>query len=96
MAVSQRDDFGGSFRITATVDPANITAVASVDTAVTHADIKSTDRVTAIAPATLEAGVAVQCCHTVIDGGFTLRLTNASAGAINPASATWEFVVHRR
>jgi hypothetical protein len=32
----------------------------------------------------------------VADGGFSLRTTNASAGAINPASASWTFLVLRR
>ena len=71
-------------------------AVASVDTAVTDTAIKGGDRVIAIPPATLEAGIAVQGCHTVADGGFSLRTTNASAGAINPASASWTFVLPRR
>lgn len=97
MAVLQRSDFGGDFIITGvTIDLANHTAVASVDTVLTVAGIKSTDIVVARAPATLEAGIAVVCCHTVIDGGFTLRTTNASAGAINPASASWDFLVFRR
>ena len=30
------------------------------------------------------------------DGSFKVRTTNASAGAINPASATWTFLVLRR
>ena len=50
----------------------------------------------AVPPSTLEAGIGVQGCHTVIDGAFKLRTTNASAGAINPASASWTFLVLRR
>ena len=53
------------------------------------------DTVLAVPPSTLEAGIAVQGCHTVIDGAFKLRTTNASAGAVNPASASWTFVVLR-
>ena len=94
-------EFGGTvytscFSFTATVDPANHTAVASVDTDVTAALVKSGDVVVAVPPATLEAGIAVQGCHTVANGTFKLRTTNASAGAINPASASWTFVVLRR
>ncbi|MCC7372176.1 MAG: hypothetical protein IT306_27425 [Chloroflexi bacterium] len=94
-------EFGGTvytsgFSFTATVDPANHTAVASVDTDVTSTLVKSGDVVLATPPATLEAGIAVQGCHTVANGSFKLRTTNASAGAINPASATWTFVVLRR
>ena len=94
-------EFGGTvytseFSFTATVDPANHTAVASVDTDVTSTLVKSGDMVIAVPPATLEAGIVVQGCHTVTTGAFKLRTTNASAGAINPASATWTFVVLRR
>ncbi len=94
-------EFGGtvytsSFTFAATLDLANHTAVASVDTDVTAALVKSGDVVLATPPATLEAGIAVQGCHTVADGGFKLRTTNASAGAVNPASASWTFVVLRR
>jgi hypothetical protein len=34
--------------------------------------------------------------HTVVDGSFKLRTTNASAGTIDPAAATWTFMVFRR
>jgi len=94
-AVEQRSDFGGEFYTTATVDPASIGAVASGDTVVTVAGILSTDKVIAIPPATMLAGLAVQGVHTIIAGGFTLRLTNASAGALDQASATWGFIVFR-
>ncbi|MGE3269550.1 MAG: hypothetical protein AB7P40_12445 [Chloroflexota bacterium] len=94
-------EFGGTvytsaFAFAATVDPANHTAVASVDTDVASALVKSGDLIVAMPPATLEAGIAVQGCHTVANGTFKLRTTNASAGAINPASGTWTFVVLRR
>ena len=94
-------EFGGTayssvFKLSTTVDPANHTAVASVDTTVTSTLVKSGDTVLAVPPATLEAGIGVQGCHTVADGSFKLRTTNASAGAIDPASATWTFLVLRR
>jgi len=85
------------FKITvAGVNPASHGAVASVNTPVVAADVKVGDTVVAIPPATLEAGIAVQACHTVVDGGFQLRTTNGSAGAVDPASAAWDFLVYRR
>jgi hypothetical protein len=86
------------FSFTATVDPGNHTAVASVDTTVTvptDVTLQSTDKIVAIPPVTLEAGIAVQTCVYVSATTFTLRTTNASAGAINPASASWTFIVFR-
>ena len=84
------------FAFSATLDLANHTAVASVDTDVTSTLVKSGDVVIAVPPAALEAGIGVQGTHTVANGSFKLRTTNASAGAINPASAGWTFVVLRR
>lgn len=79
--------------VTATVDLANHTAVASVDTAVTVAGAQTSHQVIAVPPVTLEAGIAVQAAVVSADGTVTLRTTNASAGAINPASATWTFIL---
>lgn len=84
------------FTFTATVDPGNHTAVTAVDTTVTNALVKAGDVVIPVPPATLTAGIAVQGCHTVVDGSFKLRTTNASAGAIDPASMVWTFTVLRR
>jgi hypothetical protein len=94
-------EFGGTvytsqFSFSTTLDLANHTAVASVDTDVTSALVKSGDVVVALPPAALEAGIVAQGCHTVTNGSFKLRTTNASAGAINPASASWTFLVLRR
>jgi hypothetical protein len=86
------------FTFTATVDLANHGAVASVDTVVTVATdvtLQSTDKIVAIPPITLEAGIAVQSCVYTSATTLTMRTTNASAGAINPASASWTFLVLR-
>ena len=77
-------------------NPIAPTTVASVDTDVTSTLVKSGDVVIAVPPAALEAGIAVQGTHTVANGSFKVRTTNASAGAINPASASWTFLVLRR
>ena len=84
------------FAFSATLDLADHTAVASVDTTVASALVKSGDVVIAVPPAALEAGISIQGTHTVASGSFKLRTTNASAGAINPASASWTFLVLRR
>ena len=88
--------YTSTFSFAATVDPASHAAGASVDTTVTSALVKAGDQVVAIPPATFTAGVALVGCHTVADGSFKVRTTNASAGIIDPASGTWTFVVLRR
>lgn len=97
-------EFGGGvldrgFSFTATVDPGNHTAVTAVDTTVTvpsDVQLQSTDKIIAVPPDTLEAGIAVQTCAYVSATTFKLRTTNPTAGAINPASAAWTFLVLRR
>lgn len=96
MAVLQRSDFGGVFLLSGTVDIASGGTDSATDTTVTHADIKATDIIIAVPPATFNAGLVAQTVHTVVAGGFTLRTTNASAGTVDPASATWQFIVFRR
>jgi hypothetical protein len=84
------------FSFTTTVDPASHTTGVSIDTTVASALIKAGDQVIPIPPAAFTAGIAVVGCHTIVDGSFKVRTTNASAGSIDPASATWTFVVLRR
>lgn len=97
MAVEKKKDFHGGFLISvAGVNPGNHLATTAVDTTVTAPEVRAGDLVVAIPPATLEASIAVQGCHTVADGSFKVRTTNASAGAVDPAAATWEFLVFRR
>lgn len=80
-------------RANATVDPASISAASAANTAVTVTGIAAGDVVTPIPPATLEA-IAVQSAISSTNT-VTLRLVNDSAGAIDPASATWTFYAHR-
>lgn len=77
------------------VDPANATAVTAVDTDVTVPGVKVGDLVIAIPPATLEAGLAPQTATVTAANTVRVRITNASAGAINGASLTWTFLVFR-
>jgi hypothetical protein len=97
-AASGYEQLRPAWAFTATVNPANHTAVASVNTDVTvpaGSELLSTDRIVAIPPATLEAGICVQGCVYKDASTLTLRTTNPSAGAIDPASATWTFMVFR-
>jgi hypothetical protein len=92
----------------AAVDLANHTAVASVDTDIDvecndgedQAPLKSTDYIVMVEGfGALEAGVTVVNCKYKDGNTLTLRTTNASAGAINPASIAanlLKFAVFRR
>lgn len=78
---------------TVTVNPGNHTAVTSVNTDVTVTGLATTDVVMVVPPVTLEAGIAVQGAYVSSTDTLRIRTTNASAGAIDPASATWTWVV---
>jgi hypothetical protein len=94
-ATEQRSDVGGVYYTTVPVDPANHTAVTAVNTDVTVAGVLPTDQIVPIPPVTLEAGIAVQSARPIAANTVRIRTTNASAGAIDPASATWGLLVFR-
>ncbi len=99
LAAAGAQGYEGSFSFTATVDPGSHGAVSAVNTTVTvpgGAELLATDKLVAIPPAALEAGIAVQGAFYASATSLTLRTTNPSAGAIDPASATWTFVVLRK
>jgi len=84
---------GSKIFVTATIDVGNITAVATVTDATTAAPgAKVGDPVTVSATA-LEAGLSAQAYIAAVDV-ITLAVTNPSAGAIDPASQSYSFVVH--
>lgn len=97
-AVEKRTDYGGVYLVAdQTLDIADATAVASVNTNVTIAGLLTTDAVVAIPPVDIEAGLVVQTCQVSAANTAVLRITNPSAGAINAASnAGWDFLVFRR
>lgn len=97
MPIYRKTDFHGGFIVMnqAAVDIANITAVTSLDTDidVETADgedqfpLRTTDFVFLVDGfRTLEASVAPVLAWVKDSNTITLRLTNASAGAVNPAS----------
>jgi len=86
------------YSFTATVDPANHLAASAVNTTVTvpaGCELLATDLIVPIPPVTLEAAIDVKCCVYASATTMTLRTGNASAGAVDPASATWTFLVFR-
>lgn len=78
---------------TVTANPGNHTAVTAVNTDVTVTGLATTDVVMVVPPVTLEAGIAVQGAFVSSTDTLRIRTTNATAGAIDPASATWTWVV---
>ena len=99
LAASGAESFEGDFAFQATVDPANHTATSAVNTTVTvpsGVTLLSTDLLLAIPPSTLEAQIVVQGAYYASATTLTLRTANPSAGAVDPASGTWTFIVKRK
>ena len=88
----------GVFLVTGvTVDPPNIGAVASGTLTVSLPNVAVGDIVLGIPPnATFTAGLAVQTCEVTANNTVTIRITNASAGAIDGAALAWSFLVFKR
>ena len=84
---------GVAHRVSVAVDPASIGAVASGDTLVTIPGVQVGDLVIGIPPVTMTAGLALQTCVVTAPNVVTVRLTNASAGAIDGASLLWTFLI---
>lgn len=80
---------------TAAVDPASIAAGAVANTAVTVTGVTTSDRIVAIPPNDLEAGLVLQSAWVSAADTVQVRLQNASAGAVDGASKTWTFLVFR-
>lgn len=98
LAASGAQKFNPAFAFTVAVDPASIAAATSANTTVTApagAELLSTDRIVAIPPAALESGLVAVGAYYASATTLTLRLCNATAGAIDGAAASWTFLVFR-
>ena len=99
LAASGAQRFNPAFCFTASVDPASIAGATSSNTTVTvpgGAELLSTDQIVAIPPATLENGLGCVGAYYASATTLTLRLVNATAGAIDGAAKTWTFMVFRQ
>lgn len=92
----QKSDFHGGFVVSASVNPASLAAGAVANTAITIAGILSTDLVVAIPPVDLEAGLVPQGVNVSAADTLQVRLYNPTAGAVDGAAKTWQFLVFRR
>jgi len=80
-------------------DPPNVPAGVTVDTTISATDtdceqlegLRAGMAITVTPPSTLESGVVVGACWVAADDTLTIRLANATAAGINPASGTWAF-----
>lgn len=93
---AQRADFGGSFYVDVTFDPASVATVTSSEQDVTVTGVLATDVCLAvIPPVALNAGLLVGFGRVKSANTVTVRLLNTTAGALDAASGTWRFVIGR-
>lgn len=76
---------------TVTVNPGNVSANSTLDTAVTVDGLRTGMPVFVSPPSTLDSGIAFAGAWVASNNTLTIRLANVTAGGINPASATWAY-----
>ena len=79
-------------KVTAAVNPAEIAAVETGDTAVEITGVAAGD-VVLVNPPALEAGLVFGGAFVSDTDEVTVRIGNITAGAIDAASATWTFFI---
>jgi hypothetical protein len=77
---------------TVAVDPANIGAQASAETAVTITGVAAGDVVMFFPPASLESGLTLSAARVSGADTVQLRLSNVTGSGVDGASRTWEYV----
>jgi len=101
VAVLKKWDITASFVITATFDAASVganslaTQNVTVSTTDSTAPLMAGDRIIAIPPATLNSGLQVKSARYLSATQVAVTLDNNTAGALDAASGTWEFLVFR-
>ena len=80
----------------AAVDLAEIAGGATVDVDVTVTGVATTDKIVGlIPPVALEHGIAIQGARVKAANTVTVRVSNLTAGAINPAAGSFSFVLQK-
>jgi hypothetical protein len=96
MPVLQRGDHGGTFTLDVSVDLGSQAPATSTENTVTVPGVLAGDDIIGVIPPSgLNAGLAVSHARVTAADTVSLRLVNATAGAIDPASLTNRFVVGR-
>jgi hypothetical protein len=80
-----------------TYDMASLNATTAADLAITVPDVVAgVDEVSCVIPGVaLNAGLQVVSAHVSADKTVTVRVYNTTAGALDPASTTWRFIMQR-
>lgn len=77
------------------IDPPSIAAGAASDVSVTFTGAAVGDVVQAVPPSDLEAGLVPILARVSAANTIVVRLYNPTAGAVDGASKTWTFYLHR-
>ena len=84
-----------TLRVQTALDPANNASDAISNNALAVTGILTTDYVQGFAPAALEAGVVPTVVWPSNADEISVRVQNPTAGAVNGASRTWDFLITR-
>ena len=86
----------GTLTGTVTINPASLAAGAVANETVTVTGLATTDVVAVRPPVTIEAGIHVLSSDVSAANTLRVRVFNSTAGTVDPASASWTYVVQGR
>jgi hypothetical protein len=96
MAVEVRTDMYLFAVVGVTKDIASLLTDAIADETFTVPGVLSTDYCVAVVPpVALEAGIVIQGARVTANNTVVVRVQNLSAGTVNAASGSWNFIIGR-
>lgn len=89
-----RGNIRAMFAVAVTFDPAAVATITTAEQTVTVTGAKVGDFVIAMKP-TLTTGVTIGNVRVSAADTIAIQFVNPTAGSVNPASETWQFLVIR-
>lgn len=90
-----RGNLGRVFAVSVTFNPASVAAATSAEQTVTVSGVKTGDIVIAVNKPSATAGVGIVNARVSAADTVALTFMNATAGAVDPASEVYTFVIGR-
>lgn len=94
MSIRSLSNIAKMFGAEVTFNPASVAAATTAEQTVTVSGVKVGDFVIAMKP-TLTAGVTIGNVRVSAADTVAIQFVNATAGAVDPGSETWKFLVFR-
>lgn len=89
-----RGNIARMFAVAVTFDPASVNTITTAEQTVTVTGVKVGDFIIAMKPSHT-TGVTIGNCRVSAVDTIAIQFVNPTAGGVNPASETWQFLVIR-